>query len=742
MGVFLVTMMAHGQSIPRLTEMADRLYENGRFLEAIEFYDKIASIDKKNYEARYKLGMSYLKALNYAKAEATFFALGSISDPANEYRAKALYKYAAILKMDYKFEAADSILGFTIFISSDETLIESARKQKEGCLLAMKQAQVDKGFEIEEMEDVNSKYHDFGGIINPGNRQLVFATTRNLGGVQYQGNQFKGVLPDLTTYEYARDKWRPNANAQRFDRLNTKWSEGAGTFTSDGQAFYFSSCRDENGSGCKIMVSYLEDDRWGEPTALNEYINESGSENIQPSISTTGDTLFFSSDRTGGHGGSDIWMSLRGIEKDSWGPAINMGHVINSSEDDISPYYSSVFNCLVFSSNGHVGYGGYDLYAAKGESFFEPELYSFNRPFNSPLDDIYFNISKEIGFLASNRQDRKTLNLYSFDVSDEALFLSLLISGESMIDGQIISRFRDTRSLDLFAFRVEDYQGYELFAPEKRQKPRPSIIREKGEEVEEDNSAAAAVPSLPPGYPYAKGAGDLTIDYEHLYFKHGSSWLGYASRKALKELAGQLRTLTYTSIEVLAYTDVIGTEQFNQKLSEQRGASVKRYLVELGVPADKVIIRARGEGPLSERKSWYAKMFSRRAEVLINSEVPFSLQRAKPLAVRHENTIASTAAQLGIEEKQLRKHNTFASDTVKAGDIIRVDRSLNLTPAIKYFLEEDDLRNTFFVYTVKPDETLEKIAEKYNTPEELIAEVNDIRGEVLAGDEIFIYKVQ
>ena len=747
------------QSVPRLTKRADQLFDNDRYLDATEFYKKIVSLDKRQelFEARYRLGICYLESLKYQEAEETFKKLGALNKSGNTYRAQAIYKYASIRKIDSEFEEADSLFAHVISISQDQDLIKLARKQKEGCVLAMRQHRVNKGYSVTFMDDVNSKFHDFGGVINPSNGQLVLATTQNLGGVQYEGTQFEGVLPDLASFEKSRDRWRLNSNAQRFDRLNTVWSEGSGSFTKDGQKFYFTTCKGESGSGCKIMVSNLVDGRWSDPQPLNDYINEEGSENKQPNITATGDTLFFSSDRTGGHGGSDIWMSLRGIADDSWSPAINMGDVINSSEDDITPYFSSAFNCLIFASNGHVGYGGFDLYAAKGESFFEPEIYNLSAPFNSPLDDTYFNISDSLGFISSNRQDRRLLNLYSFHVPGERLFLSLLISGESLIDGQVISRFRDTRTLDLFAFRVEDYQGYELFAPEKRIKPKPSVIAKQ--EAKEDEVIAANVSnentnegldnyseSGNPESNFRRSSATTSraansIDYEHVYFRYGSSGLEPAAKQALKDLVVQIKDMNLSSIEILAYTDIDGSSEFNQRLSEKRGMALMEYMISLGVPEDLIVVRPRGEGPLSSRTSWYSKMFSRRAEIIVNSDQPIQLAKARPYAVRYEKTLDEVASLLGIDPNGLRQWNSFVKDTVEAGSIIRVGEELQLVPNIRYFLEEEDLRNSFFMYTVKPNETLTSIANKYNTVEELIAEVNHVR-DLKAGDEIFIYRVQ
>ena len=362
---------------------------------------------------------------------------------------------------------------------------------------------------------------------------------------------------------------------------------------------------------------------------------------------------------------------------------------------------------------------------------------------------------KFIDFLASNRQDRRLLNIYAFEVPNEKLFLSLLISGESLIDEQVVSRFRDTRTLDLFAFRVEDYQGYELFAPEKRIKPKPSVIAKK--EAEEARIAANDVEQPTEGLDnytesgstesyfantnYSRRAAN-SIDFEHVYFRYGSATLEPAAKQAIKELAGQVQGLNLSSIEILAYTDIDGSTEFNQQLSEKRGRALLAYMIQLGIPEDIIVVRPRGEGPLSSRTSWYSKMFSRRAEIVVNSDRPIQLRRAKPYAVRYEKTFDEVAGQLGVDPAGLRQWNTFAKDTVEAGSIIRIGEELQLIPNIRYFLEEEDLRNSFFMYTVKPNETLSSIAEKYNTLEELIAEVNHVGNDLQPGDEIFIYRVR
>ncbi len=668
--ILFLTILSFGivaQPVPRLLRIADELFEADRYLDAIEFYEKITGIDKQDYKSKYRLGFCYNKTLQYDAAKETFIELGSIE---NDYQARALYNYGNLLKLESNFVEADSIYSNLISLPSAEpSLVELSRKQKEGCLLALRQKQEDKGYTVDIMTDVNSRFHDFGAVINPSNKELVFASTRNLPGVQYEGSQYDGVLPDLVAFEVNRNgRWRISSKDQNFSIVNTQWSEGSGSFTKDGQTFYFSSCRGEDGSDCGIMVSYLIDDRWTSPVSLNEYINEPGSENKQPAISFTGDTLFFSSDRPGGIGASDIWMSLKGLEAESWSPAINLGDVINSPEEDITPYYSSAFNCLLFASNGHIGYGGFDIYAAKGESFFEPEVYNLGYPFNSTIDDTYFAISDSVGFISSNREDHKNLNLYSFPVSNERLFLSLLISGESLIDSRIISKFRDIRSLDLVTFRVEDYQGYELFDPVKRDKPRPDILQdEQGALLDVDAADSVETGSV------VASERRYRVPYETQYFGYGHFMLRPEAKKSMDDLVAQLKGKDYASVTVLAYTDHLGTDSFNIDLSRNRGKAVMAYLALRGIPLDKIKVFARGElKPESDKDHIFRRIFSRKVELIVEADNPIELRSAKAFIVAKEETLQSLADNLGVSKDDLVNWNGIREDLVPVGSTIRV----------------------------------------------------------------------
>lgn len=667
--LLLVSLSVYSQSVPRLVKMADDLYQSDRYLDAIEFYEKIVGIDKVNQMARFRLANCYSKTLQYEKAKETFLQLSNTLN--HEYRARSLYNYANLLKQESRFKEADSLYFFLISVPDAEPyLVELSRKQREGCQLALRQEKVNKGFNIAEMSGINSDFHDFGAILNPKTKQVVLATTRNLPGVQYEGSQYEGLLPDLVAFENrGNNRWRISSSDQRFSGLNTHWAEGSGSFTKDGQTFYFSSCQGENGSECGIMVSYLEDDRWSTPVPLNAYINEAGSENKQPAISVTGDTLFFSSNRAGGNGGSDIWMSLKGLEKESWTPAINMGAVINTPENEITPYYSSAFECLLFASDGHVGYGGYDLYAAKGESFFEPEIYNLGDPFNSTWDDTYFAISDTVGFLSSNRLGHEILNVYNFDVSNERLFLSLLISGESLIDARLASKFKDIQSLDLVTFRVEDYAGYDLFEPIRPSKPKPKILEEEVADTGEVGE----------------------IEYEKLYFDYGISSLRSEARAALESLVEQLNENQFESINILSFTDSIGPASANLILSQNRGNAVKDFLISQGIDSGKVNVLPRGEIPSKGGDHWFSRIFRRRVEIVVKASSSLTLTKAKTYIVRTPGTMQDLATRLGVPYYDLVKWNGGLTGMVEAGNTIRVNEPTDAQQSLKQFVGEESL---------------------------------------------------
>lgn len=762
-GLLFFYLEATAQSVPRLRQLGEELYEKEQYFDAIEYFEKVTEIDKKDLDTRFKLAIALFKTFQFQEAKEQLKYV--INSDSREQSAEALLFYGNILKLNEKYSEADS--AFSILLKNydvDEDILKHARKEREGCLLAINQLLSDRNFPISLSNELNSEYHDFGISVNREKRELVYLSTRNVSSQQMKSGQFRGLLPDLIKVSYRKGKWQNTTSKDNFDRLNSKWAEGSGSFTKKGDRFYFTSCNDEEGGSCKIMLSRHEKGEWTEPVPLNKYINEKGSINKHPYVTASGDTLFFSSDRPGGFGGSDLWMSIKGLSDESWTPAINLGEVVNTPYDEITPFFSSAYNCLIFASNGHVGYGGFDLFAAKGESFFEPNIYNAGPPFNSALDDTYFYIYDSVGFFSSNRADRVHLNNYTFDVNDERLYLSLLISGESLIDSRVISRYKQIRSIDLTTFRIEDFQGFELFDPVKRKKPKPDILKEKPfSERTDESGETIIVASNQPQSSYKENSapernytaeiisGTRAVDqtkyqipYELIFFGFARKELGMEAKISLNALARQLDSQSgiYDHLEIRVYTDPVGPASYNLTLSQERGRRVADYLVSKGIDNVKIKVVPLGEtNLLSQGENWYDNFFNRRAEILINTNRKIDLNKAYKLLVRRKIDLSRAAQLLRIDPDKIRKWNND-DDSFDQGDIIRIEERLSVAPDIHYFIDHLDIKNDFFRYRLQPGESLSSVAQKFDTPEELLLEINNLKSLPKAGDQIYVYRIE
>ena len=187
-----------------------------------------------------------------------------------------------------------------------------------------------------------------------------------------------------------------------------------GTLSPDNQRFYFTICKSVESWGglttrCEIYVTLRVNNAWAAPQRLDDYINDPAATTTHPFVVHNGDTeiLYFSSNRSGGQGGMDIWYTTRNVHGNDvdFTMPVNLGEEINTDRDEITPFYTVENASLYFSSNGHPSTGGYDIFISSGShtQWERPENLGF--PFNSPGDDYYYVLkpSRTGGYLVSNR---------------------------------------------------------------------------------------------------------------------------------------------------------------------------------------------------------------------------------------------------------------------------------------------------------------------------------------------------
>ncbi|MEQ9423859.1 MAG: OmpA family protein [Cyclobacteriaceae bacterium] len=777
---FALTILSfHGssQSVVKLKRLAEEYADLGRFKEAAEYYQEAVSISPQDEILRFNLGLVLYRSLQYQKAENQFEHLAASS---KTNKLSAQYWMGLMVKLTGQYGEADSI--FNVLLANHETppaLAKLAHEEKEGCQLALKQQTRQDKYEIKGLDAFNSDYHDFGPVVDPKTGNLIIVTAREVNRKQFTDDKYGGFLPDLLSFKNNFAGGWANETDPSIDILNSSYAEGSGSFTKDGNKFYFTSCKAKNGSQCNIFLSERNNGSWSNPVSLDDKVNYPNSQVQHPYITQNGDTLFFASDRPGGEGGMDLWMSIKGFGE-TWSPAINLGEAINTSEDEIAPYFSSTLRALVFASKGHIGYGGYDFHIAKGISFFEPQIYNLGPPFNSSLDDVYLNIHGSIGFFASNRTESRTMNIYKFSIENEKVFFDGLMSADDLSDRRlIVARYRQMRSLALHTYRTDDFIGYEIYQPQVQKseklvddsqfanihgeldKPLASVKLVINDSLEILTKAdqygkfafkllVDSVHNLNDNYRFQSPASLLTHTiadtsglfherlYENIYFDFGDSKLREEGKAALSELVTDFDPRNIVLINIETHTDERGDHAFNFRLSEERGLTIVDFLAGLGVIPQKIRVVAHGETrPSNNNDTWYGRLFNRRAEITIYTREIVNYVKPEIFLVRKDLAIEKASELLGVEIDHLTKHNGAGQSVFAKGTVVRALKPQYFSINMRYLLEEKDVRKNFKSYVVSQGENLNQIGNKLNLPVELIMEMNQLK-EVNPGDEIIV----
>ena len=264
---------------------------------------------------------------------------------------------------------------------------------------------------------INSPAEDYAPTFGNTDNLLLFTSKRN----RHQTDLTAPPDEDLFISRRVKGQWQP---ARELRLINTYLNEGSACLSRDGKTLFFSRCDAPRSYGsCDLYVAHLaKDSVWKDITNLGHNINSGGWES-HPSLTRSGDTLFFASNRAGGFGMSDIYFSVRD-RNGKWGKARNAGPLINTRYMEVSPFVHHRFNVLYFSSNGHpVRFGDFDIYRSdiRSRGLSEPE--NIGPLINSAGKEYYYSMdsnSGEILFTRATSLTDETLDIYTFPLPMEA----------------------------------------------------------------------------------------------------------------------------------------------------------------------------------------------------------------------------------------------------------------------------------------------------------------------------------
>ena len=451
-------------------------------------------------------------------------------------------------------------------------------------------------YTVKRMDIFNSRRDDYSpALAGDEYDQLFFTSTRN----QAQGDDLCGITGSkaadiFMSQKDDKGKW---GKPQSIDsELNSDFDEGACTFSPDGRSMYLTQCKTDPSYPryASIVISSRSDASWGKPKEL-VISKDTLSSYAHPAISPDGEWLYFVSDMPGGMGGLDIWRCQLYTNGETGGVE-NLGAPINTAGDEMFPTFRPNGD-LYFSSDGHPGLGGLDIFIAKpherGWSIEHPGV-----PLNSQGDDFGMTFEGLLnkGFFSSNRGDTRGWDhIYSFFNPEIVQTVKGWVyeqDGYELTAAQVYMVGNDGTNLRLsvkgdgsFTQEIKPGVDYVFLGTCKgflnhQQQLRVSPVTESEEYVLQFPLANISAPVL----------------IENIFYDFDKATLRPESATALDELVKLLNDNPHITIELRAHTDYKGSDQYNERLSQRRAESVVNYLIAHGIAADRLTPKGYGEG--------------------------------------------------------------------------------------------------------------------------------------------------
>ena len=409
------------------------------------------------------------------------------------------------------------------------------------------------------------------------------------------------------------------------DSINTPYNEGACTISADGGTMVFTSCEGRKRiGGCDLFVSYRQNGQWSTPINMGEKVN-SVEWDSQASLSSDGKVLVFSSDRFGGEGNKDLYVT-RKAENGRWSMAQNLGKVVNTSYDEVSPFLHANGTSLFFASNGHLSLGGFDLFLTekKAEGFAPP--LNLGYPVNDKDDQFAMVISADgnEAFYSLDKGDR--VKLYSFDLpkelkekfdptyyvkgeikdsqTQEPLYAKLQLV--NLNSKEVISQFETDSSSGDYLAVLPSTGNYGLYIEKPNYFFKSLSFSFDKEEKRENKNLDVSLDKIDKEH---------TETLNNIYFDEGSWELKEESEVELSKLSKIIWENPDLGVEILAHTDDVGKDEDNLILSQKRAESVVNYLKREGINPEKLRSKGFGETePVAPNDSEANRKLNRRIE--------------------------------------------------------------------------------------------------------------------------------
>ncbi len=481
-------------------------------------------------------------------------------------------------------------------------------------------------FEPQSLGDsINSPYDDYVNAITADNQFLYITVKAPKGNVD--GRE---ILEEDFYYSYSQNSiWKKVVPLG--PPVNTSGNEGALCISPDGMDMYFAGCNREDGMGsCDIYHAKRNGRNWTIPGNTGKSLN-SVKWDTQPSVSSDGKTLYFTSNRPGGKGSSDIWSSV--FQSDgTWSVPQNLGDSINTTELEMNPFIHPDGKTLYFASQGHIGMGGFDLFVSrkKADGTWSTPL-NLGYPINTFSDEINFivNAKGDKAYFSSDKLGGSgKIDIYYFDLYKEIrpelvrYMKGKVYNAEThkpleaefeLIDlttGKIVVNSHSEPVLGEFLVTLPPDQEYALHVNRKGYLFYSENISMKSGHFS-DKPFLKDIPLQP------IKSGEIVV-LNNVFFETDRFELKPESFIELDRLVYLLKNNPNIRIELSGHTDNIGSEKHNLDLSQSRAKVVYDYLISKSISAGRLQYKGYGESkPVSSNESEEGRRVNRRTEFVV-----------------------------------------------------------------------------------------------------------------------------
>ncbi len=587
---------------------ADTQYDNYQYIDAIATFENVANRGYKTPQMMQSLGNAYYFNAQYieaAKWYAELFELQPTPDNPEYYM-----RYSLTLKSIEEYDKANKYLEKYYQVRGE------VMPQTKNYLEVIEE---NSGrFEVENAEIINSEFSDYGATLHNG--ELIFTSTRRAGKFLPRSHSWNNQPHSVLYAAQIDDNQNLEEPTLFSSNLDSKFDEATPVFTNDGTTVYFTRTNYLKKRGynqdritlLKIYQAKLIDDQWSEIKELP--FNSDNYSVAHPALSADNQTLYFASDMPGGFGDADIWkVSIK--EDGTFGEPINLGATVNTAGRESFPFVSSESE-LYYASTGKLGLGGMDVFMARitTEGNYE-EAINVGKPINSPMDDFgfYINANRK-GFFSSNREGgRGDDDIYKFTEHRELVCQQLItgivtdINTKEPLAEVAVELYDESQNLIATTFSDQDgkysfdktitlcNKSYRIRAEKENYSIEEEFIKTPKEPGE--SQVVIGPRKVKEDFVIGQTLNEI-LDISIIHFDLNKWNIRPDAEIEIAKVLQIMEDYPKMKIEIGSHTDSRASHAYNEKLSERRAQSTRKWLIEKGISPNRITAKGYGETQL------------------------------------------------------------------------------------------------------------------------------------------------